>query len=185
MRTIGILLLALAAFTRLSAAAIPEGGGIMYGNGHSFTLDAPKGWVLDNTTMANQGGCAVFYPVGSNWKDSAVVFYVNTRGLTDKIHSPADVAADDIATTHKQGFNRVQAKKIEDIKLSHGRIASVWQYTGDQWGNYERSAFVQETGVINAIVMSARTEQDMKRALPAFRQLVSSYEYLGDVKIQN
>ena len=42
--------------------------GIIYGENHAFTLTAPTGWVLDNTSGAKQGLQAVFYPEGSSWQ---------------------------------------------------------------------------------------------------------------------
>ena len=63
------------------------------------------------------------------------------------------------------------------------RIASIWQYTGDQWGNYERTAFVVEDKGISAIVLSARTKREMYGAIPAFEELVASYESMGTLKI--
>jgi hypothetical protein len=178
------IVLALAASTRLPAEAVPEGGGIMYGGGFAFSLRAPEGWVLDNTAARDQNVCAVFYPVGSNWKDSHVVFYVNTWKKTGEIHTPGEVAQNDVATFRRDGSPGSHVEKIKELKLSHGRVASIWQYTGDRWSNYERSAFVSERDVINVVVLTARTEKEMDDARPAFEQLVSSYEYMGKVEFK-
>ncbi|HEY6331781.1 MAG TPA: hypothetical protein VI756_20810 [Blastocatellia bacterium] len=45
--------------------------------GTSFTLSAPDGWVLDDTSGRQQGVAAVFYPKGSSWIKGTAVMYVN------------------------------------------------------------------------------------------------------------
>src|SRR4051812_22225217 len=39
--------------------------GLIYGEGHAFFFDAPRGWVLDNRSGVEHGSHAVFYPEGS------------------------------------------------------------------------------------------------------------------------
>jgi len=185
MKIISLLLVFfLSSLANSIADAVPEGGGIMYDANYSFVLTAPKGWTLDNTIAKDQGVCAVFYPTGSTWKDSAVVFYVNTKEKSDKMRNAQDAVNDDMTDFHRNGSPNSKAEKVKEIKLKNGRIASIWQYTGDQWGNYERTAFVVEDQGISAIVMSAHTQKDMDGAIPAFEKLVSSYEYMGTVKIE-
>ena len=162
---------------------VPEGTGMMYDGHDWFTLTAPKGWVLDSSVMKGQGVCAVFYPVGSSWKESPVVFYVNTRERTAKIGNAQDAADADMADEHAKGSPKAKAEKIGEVKLKGGRVASIWEYTGDQWGNFERTAFVVEEKGISAMVMSARTKAEMDRANPAFEKLVSSYEFMGTAKV--
>ena len=89
-----------------------QGGGIMYDANYSFVLTAPKGWILDNSTVKDQGVCAVFYPLGSwSWKDSAVVFYVNTREKTDKVKNAQDAVNDDMVDFHHHGSPRSIPKR--------------------------------------------------------------------------
>ena len=165
-------------------AVIPEGTGIMYDARYCFMLTAPKGWVLDSSVMSGKGVCAVFYPKGGAWGESPVVFYVNTRERTAKVASAQDAADADMADERKNGSPKAKAVKIKEVKLKGGRVASIWEYTGDQWGNYERTAFVVEGKGISAVVMSARTKAEMDGANPAFEALVASYEYIGTAKIE-
>ena len=62
----------------LGAAEKEIGGGIVYGDEHSFFIEAPTGWVLDNRSGVSQGSHAVFYPKGSSWSKAPAVMYVNT-----------------------------------------------------------------------------------------------------------
>ena len=182
MKMIRLLLALLLACPALAAAnVLPEGTGLMYDSKYSFWLTAPKGWSLDNS--AKKGLCAVFYPTGSSWEGSDVVFYVNTRAKTAAIQSAADAARDDMAEMHHDGSPHSRAEKIKEVKLKLGRTAEIWEYTGDQWGNYERIAFVVEKEGLSCIVLTARTKKEMDGAIPAFEQVVASYDYFGTVKI--
>ena len=66
----------LAALVGAAAAKLQQG--LVYGASHAFYVEAPQGWILDNTAGVNQGLHAVFYPGGSRWEDAAAVIYVNT-----------------------------------------------------------------------------------------------------------
>jgi hypothetical protein len=94
-----------------------------------------------------------------------------------------DAVNDDMADFHRKGSANSKAEKIKDMKLKQGRTASIWQYTEDPWGNYERTAFVVEAKGISCIVISARTKKEMDGAIPAFERLVESYDYMGPVTI--
>lgn len=45
---------------------ISGNSGIVYDKKHAYSLTAPRDWVLDNTSGASQGLCAVFYLPGSS-----------------------------------------------------------------------------------------------------------------------
>ena len=88
----------------------------MYDADYAFQMTAPKGWVLDNVA-GGQEVCAVFYPVGSSWKDSPVVFYVNTKQKSAKVQSAEDAMQDDMAAYHHNGSPHSAAKKVKELKL--------------------------------------------------------------------
>jgi hypothetical protein len=46
------------------------------------------------------------------------------------------------------------------------------------------TAFIVEDQGISAVVMTARTKEQMTGAIPAFEALVASYDYLGPMKIE-
>lgn len=175
-----VLLIACPAF----AAVLPEGTGLMYDSKYCFWMTAPKGWNLDNNSQ-NTGVCAVFYPIGSSWGNSDVVFYVNTRAKTASIQTPIDAVKDDMADMHSKGSPHSRAEKIKEIRLKHERTAEIWQYTGDRWGNFECTAFVVEKEGISCVFMSARTKNEMDGAIPAFERLVASYDFIGKATISN
>jgi len=91
------LLLSIALTTFLALAPVPasiteEGGGIVYGQDHVFSLKAPKGWMLDNESGASQGAHAVFYQKGGSWEKSAVVAYANARPRNNEVKTADDAA---------------------------------------------------------------------------------------------
>ena len=50
-------------------------GGIVYGPKAAFKIDAPAGWVLDNSAGAEQGLPCVLYPKGSTWSDAKAIMF--------------------------------------------------------------------------------------------------------------
>ena len=50
-------------------------GGIVYGPKAAFKIDAPAGWVLDNSAGAEQKLPCVLYPKGSTWSDAKAIMY--------------------------------------------------------------------------------------------------------------
>lgn len=57
---------------------------IVYGDDHAFAIKAPQGWILDNKSGASIGLHAIFYPLGSTWRDSRAMMCVNTAGKDTK-----------------------------------------------------------------------------------------------------
>jgi hypothetical protein len=55
-------------------------GGIVYGPKAAFKIDAPAGWVLDNSAGAEQGLPCVLYPKGSTWSDANAIMYAKIAG---------------------------------------------------------------------------------------------------------
>jgi hypothetical protein len=175
-----LLAFLLPGLSNLRADKLPGGSGIMYDSkaGYCFTMTAPKGWILDNETVKDASVCAVFYPVGGSWGASATVMYINTRPKTNDAHGIDDVVKADIDDMHAHGSPGSKAAKIGEVKLRDGRVAEIYEYTGDAWGNFERTALIAEAKGINAVVLSARSQKAMEAALPAFGQLVASYRFM-------
>jgi hypothetical protein len=162
------------------AATLEGGAGILYGPNYWFSLEAPAGWVLDNQSAVSQGLHAVFYPAGSSWADAPVVFYGNARGITPLEKTAEQMAHADIADFRASGSTDYAGHFVENWILREGRVAQIWKFEGDKRDSFEAIAYVAERKTINFIVMSAHTKKDRDAAWPQFRQLVLSYQYLGD-----
>jgi hypothetical protein len=163
---------------------ISSSNGLVYGSGHSFMISAPIGWVLDNSSGVNQGLHAVFYPKGSTWKDSITVMYVNTAERKPD-ESLDDFIKGDTDNFKEKGSSNIKIQNAEPIKTKDGKTAQVRHFRGDQWGNSESVAYIQENKIIVMIVLTSRTDSDFQKSLSAFRSLVESYQFFTeDVRIE-
>jgi hypothetical protein len=61
-------------------------GGIVYGPKAAFTIKAPEGWVLDNSSGVSQGLPCVLYPKGSTWQEAKTIVYakIARRARTER-----------------------------------------------------------------------------------------------------
>lgn len=161
------------------AGAIDEGLGIVYGDDHVFSLRAPQGWVLDNSSGVSQGVHAAFYPEGETWKTSPSVAYARARTRTAQVSSAEDQVRETVREFHEAGSPNYKAEKSADIE-AEGKKAAVYHFSGDKWGNSEAVAYFVEDKTINFIVFNARDDATFRKYLPAFGELVKSYRYIGD-----
>jgi hypothetical protein len=164
----------------LSADVLEEGAGIVYGSDHSFSLKAPKGWMLDNESAVDQGVHAVFYPKGMNWKTSPIVAYAQSRPKSDGITTADDVAKSVVADFHAAGNPNYQGKHIKTLKTDGGQEIVIYHFKGDQWGNSEAVAYFTEEKTINFVVLNSRDPKLFADSLEAFETLIRSYVFLSD-----
>jgi hypothetical protein len=158
--------------------------GMVFGQNHLFTVQAPVGWDIE---VKGEGASpdaipTVFYPRGSSFGESSAVLYVNTasRPRQQKLE---EFIARDLEGLRKDSPD-VKVEKGQPIETADGKRAEVRRLTSDRWGNFESLAFVAEDAVFVTFVLTARTEAAYRGALPAFEDLVRSYRFLTkDVKI--
>ncbi len=157
-----------------------EGSGIIYGDNHVYTLQAPVGWVLDNESAVHQKLYAVFYPVGSTWANSRVVAY--SKGITkdEVIKDIPSYVKFTIDGFIEKGSPNYLGKFIKTLDLKNKQEASIYHYQGDQWGNFEAVGYVEEEKTINIVVLNCKTKIEFENSLGAFESLVSSYVFLAD-----
>lgn len=185
MRSILALTLAALLVVMPASAIIQEAGlGIIYGANHAFSLTAPKGWMLDNESASDQGLHAVFYPKGKDWQDSPVVAYARAATLSEKVKSVEDQVKITVAGFHRDGSLDYKAEKVKTITTDTGKVAVIYHFTGDEWGNSEAVAYFLEAKTINFIVMNSRKVADFEKALPAFEALAKSYKFMGDKPLE-
>jgi hypothetical protein len=182
-----ILLCAVLVATTCAAAPAEEAkesiGGIVYGEDHAFVVDAPEGWVLDNKSGVGQGLYAVFYPKGESWENATAVMYVNTA-KREESDTVATLIEYDTAQ-FKRGNPDVSVEKAARITTSDDKEAEVRYFTGDQWGNSEAVAYIEEETIFVLIVLTSRTKEAFESAKPAFGDLVKSYSFwTTDVQIE-
>ena len=153
--------------------------GILYGEGFSFGFKAPKGWVLDNESAKSEGIDAVFYPESQTWKNSPVMAYARSYAK-DEVKTIEKLVEENIKGFHQNGSPNSKAVKVKTIKIDEQRIAKVYHYSGDQWGNFEATAYIEEENSINYFVLNARNKKDFDESLQAFEELVKTYKLIKD-----
>lgn len=154
--------------------------GIVYGKDHAFLIRPPAGWVLDTRSGQAQGLHAVFYPRGSGWLTGPVVMYVNAARKEDGASGGVEaLIAEDLARLKKHSPD-VRASRLPALKTQDGRTAVVRLFEGDQWGNREAVAYIEEKKIVSLVVLSARTKEQYEAARPAFDALVASYAFISD-----
>ena len=172
------------AFQQSSQKPDDLNSGIVYGKEHSFTLSAPDGWILDNSSGVSQGLHAVFFPTGSSWKDGIVVMYARV------IHKDAGrnkttgrVIKDDIAT-FKSASSESTVKEGSSISTSDNKKAVIKYFYDAQNKNHEAVAYINESKVVVILVLSSRSREDYEKSLTAFKDLVASYYFVAEKVVQ-
>ena len=173
--TLFLLTVLLLSAQPLRADTLPEGAGVVYGEGFAFNLKAPKGWTFDTSSGVVQGLNAVFYPNGGSWSGSPIVAYARSRSKTATLNTPEEAVKETVQSFHDKGSPKYNGKLIKTFKTDSGQEAVLYQFTGDQWGNIEAAAYIVEKDRINFLVMSSRDKELFDSNLPAFEALVKSY----------
>lgn len=158
--------------------------GIVYGADHSFVITAPDGWVLDNTSGQPQGLHAVFYREGETWRGASVVMYANTASKRIDGQRTLKELVDYDVDQFRRKSPRLLVAPARSIAVN-GRTAEVLTFEGDQYGNYEAVAYIDEQYTVVMLVLTSRTKAEYDRAYPDFEKLVASYQFLtSNVEIQ-
>ena len=160
------------------------GGGIVYGEGSAFLIEAPPGWVLDTRSGVPDGLHAVFYPRGSSWSKSPTVMYAAWASKKKEGVSTLQQMIDkDVADFKKENPSMVIIES-RPLKTGDGKTALVRLFKGDQGGNFEAVAYVDEKAGVAVLVLASHNQVAFNKAIPAFEKLVSSYHfYTEDVKL--
>jgi hypothetical protein len=156
--------------------------GMVFGTGHLFTVEAPRGWMIQGKGEGSNGLATVFFPMGSSFAEASAVLYVNTA-TREKGQRLEDFIARDVDGMRKESPG-VKIEKGRALETADRKRAEVRNFTGDKWGNRESIAFLAEESIFVTIVLTARTAESYKAALPAFADLVGSYKFVTkDVKV--
>jgi hypothetical protein len=160
------------------AEQIIEGYSVVRGKDFAFEIKAPRRWVLDNEAAKDQGLNLVFYPTGTDWDDSKAVLYVRVRSKEPTIRSIEDQVNDTLRNLRNTGSPHATAKYMKTLTTQDASKAQIYYFTGDKFGNFEATAYIQAKGSIHFITLSARDQDSFRQALPAFHSIVTSYEDL-------
>jgi hypothetical protein len=160
------------------------GGGIVYGEGYAFLIDAPPGWVLDTRSGVPDGLHAVFYPRGSSWSKSPTVMYAAWASKKKEGVTTLQQMIDKDVANFKKDNPSMVITESRSLKTGDGKTALVRLFKGGQEGNFEAVAYVGEKAGVAVLVLASHNQVSFNKAIPAFEKLVSSYYfYTEDVKL--
>ena len=159
--------------------------GIIYGKGHAFFLTAPKGWVLDNSSGVSQGLHAVFYLEGYSWSNATSVMYANTTLKEIQGDEPVEKVIEGDISRFKANSPNLNVIYAAPLLTRDNKKCIVKYFSGDIHGNYEAVAYIDERKVVVMIVLTSRKKEEFDLSLPAFKELVASYQFFtDDVRIE-
>lgn len=153
---------------------------VVEGDDHLFMVSAPVGWVLDDTSGMGSRIRCVFYPKGQKWATAPTVMYVNPlHGFTAKERKFSMLISDDVRAFLKRS---PKGRVMDAGNLptgASGKQAVVRYFSEDGGPPHEAVAYVPEKQLVMLLVLQSRTAQGFQAALPAFRDLVSTYAWVG------
>jgi hypothetical protein len=157
-------------------------GGIVYGPKAAFKIDAPPGWVLDNSVGVEQGLPCVLYPKGSTWADANTIMYA-------KIASTQYEDVGKFVANAIQQMEKVHGKpkeKVDTGKTGDGQPYFINEYPATKsYSQWERVAYIQLPKAVAYIVFSARDEASYRKDFHALNEVLKSFAYMkveGDHK---
>jgi len=162
-------------FAQTANDSTDGGAGIVYGKDHAFSISTPKGWVLDNSSGVSQGLHAVFYPKGGSWQKSPAVMYANTASRKSEDNETVEKLITYDIGQFKSNHPNVKINDLDSLLTKDKKKVIVKTFAYSQ---YEAVAYIEEETIIAMLVLTTRTEEQFKNAIPAFKELVSSYFFM-------
>jgi hypothetical protein len=180
-KRIWFLLLCLAIFHAFSQPndSNESKAGLIYGKDNSYFISAPDGWILDNESGRNQGLFAVLYPKGSTWNNAVGMMYSKAIRKDSEINSIEAYVKNDLNEFKKEA-PKIKVEFKNEIKLDKNRIAMIFEWSGDEYGNIESSAYIEEKNVIVLITYNCRSMEFYKTNYSKFIETVRSYSFFTD-----
>ena len=153
---------------------------VIEGDDHLFMVSAPLGWVVDDTSGMGSRIRCVLYPRGQKWASAPTVMYVNPlHGFAAKERKFSMLISDDV----REFLKRSPKGRVMDAgnlpTAVSGKEAVVRYFSEDGGPPQEAVAYVPEKKLVMLLVLHSRTAQGFQAALPAFRDLVSTYAWVG------
>lgn len=142
-------------------------------------IEPPKNWIADNQSGAAQGVAMVFYPKGGTWATSPSVLYLRT---SDRIEGSVQKIIDADIASYQDINPDVKVSDDKNLFTGDNALAIVKRLKDEQSGNMELIAYMLQDQTISIITLNSRNEKEAKKAYPAFKALVNSYQFVDDDK---
>jgi hypothetical protein len=148
------------------------------GNEVIFALAEPSGWKMDTNSEKNNNLPVVFYPSDQTWENAPAVIYANSAIVDCNISLEKFISNE---LTDLKSNNPKIIIKDGGIMTVDGKKVIIKLYTGDKYGNSEAVAYIDnKDGAYISITLTSRTHELFDKDLPAFKELVSSYQLVGN-----
>ena len=181
MKTRLFVCLALLLFCSPISAQETYPGGIVYGPKAAFNISAPKGWVLDNESGANQGMPCVLYPKGSSWSDTKTIMYAKIASTQfEDVNAFVAMAIKEMQKTHGKPKEKIASGKTRD---GHDYFINEYPAT-KSYPQWERVAYVQLPRAVTYIVLSSRDEASYRKDSGALQEVQKTFVYLEPKSVQ-
>ena len=156
-------------------------GGIVYGPKAAFNIAAPEGWVLDNTSGADQGLPCVLYPKGSSWSDARTIMYAKIASTQfEDVNAFVAMAIKEMQERHGKPKEKIASGKTRD---GHDYFINEYPAT-KSYSQWERVAYVQLPRAVAYIVLSSRDESSYRKDSPALQEVLKTFVYLEPKSVQ-
>lgn len=176
MLIVAVALLALAP-SRVSLQE-PEAGIVYYGN-TSFSIVAPKDWVLDSATGQQLNLPVVLYPKNSSWVKAETAMYANVATKSKIQKDMAAVIQFDVTRGKLHGAKPILEK--QNIKTKDNRPAVIYRFDKATFTHkgVERVAYIDLPNSVAMLVMTSKSRAGSDKSSSAFESLIHSFHYLG------
>lgn len=159
-----------------SFAGVENGLGMVWGEDHFYAIQAPKGWVLDNSVWAEVDVFAVFYEVGSNTQESPMVGFSRVHPK----HPDGIVAlvTEDLENS-KQGASTAVVEQLPDFATKDGMVARVYSVKGVPNVAPEWVAYIDAPTVVILVGVAVREPTPFEEGRQLLEELVGSIEWVN------
>lgn len=149
---------------------------------YSYLLTPPDGWVSDQNI---NGVVAGYYPKRSTWYQSPSIMYVNVIETGKDNASSIFGLIDYDLENYYISTPELKLEYGEKISFNNGDYISMVIYLhGSEDGSYNTHslaiAYIPQFKEIVNIVLSAESRKDFEKSIPAFKELIKSYEVTAD-----
>lgn len=150
--------------------------GYLYGEGHCYGFTAPKGWKLDNRSLASQGVGMAFLPQNESWETADIAIYTRSmayENMNDQKMVELQIA--DVRQMYQADGKDIQAQHIRDIISASGEKGSLWRFSGYGKGLEELAAYFPAKPNLNYFIAQVDGNTDKQEALQVLAELAESY----------
>ncbi|MFN8588319.1 MAG: hypothetical protein U0704_11040 [Candidatus Eisenbacteria bacterium] len=152
---------------------------IVYGDDHAFGVVAPAGWVVDDSSGLGSRIRVVLYPKGQKWDTAPTVIYANPlhQKAKDPKSLPQMIDRDVAAFRKANPRGKVNATPVIPTRV--GKVAQVREFSPTGGDPVEAVAYVPEDDLVMLLVLTSREPAGYRAMLPAFREFVKNYQFVG------